>query len=158
MSIDSNKIVVSASGLYNPWGSGNDNRVLLWGGDLDLGYGLVESPFLGNLAFKGAFARAEIKDPDLVDPGFNQDGWYYKYGDFAEVAYGGFRPDLTLKFRYGSYIDFDDVVTEKDSHSFSVSAIHRHRVLTVMAQYFWILEEVNEIDNDFLRLQFVVEF
>lgn len=158
LNLNSRKVLVSGSGLYNAWGPDGDNKVFLWGGDLDLGYRLVDTPFLRDLAFRGAFARAEVKDPDLVESRFDEDGWYYKYGDFAELAYGGFRPDITLKLRYGSYIDFDDVVTNNDSHAFSVSVIHPHEFLTLMAQYFWIFEEVDEIDNDFFRLQLVLEF
>ncbi|NNF07019.1 MAG: hypothetical protein HKN21_09685 [Candidatus Eisenbacteria bacterium] len=158
LNLGSNKAVASASGLYSPWGPDNDNRVFLWGGDLDLGYGVVDAPLLRDLAFRGAFARAEVKDPELVEEFQNEDGWYYKYGDFAELSYGHWRPNLTLKFRYGSYIDFDDVITNNDSHSFNISAVRRMGNISLWAQYFWLFEEVDEIDNDFMRLRMVFEF
>lgn len=152
------KIVVAGSALYNEWGPSNDEKVLLWGTDLELNYGLFTAPILSDLAFRGAFARAEVKDPTLVDGRFDEEGWYFKYGDFAELSYGRFRPSLTIKARFGSYIDFDDIVTNNDTHSFSLAAVRHAGPLTLVAHYFWVFEEADEVNNDFLRLQMILDF
>ena len=143
---------VAGSVLYNTWGPNGDNRVVLFGGDFSTGYGLLKAPFLRHLRLAGAVARANVEDALLVE------GSYNKYGDYIEAQFGAWRPGLTLRMRLGSYVDFDVVDTVNDTHSFNIAAIRREGPLQLIAEYFWNFEEVNEVDNDFLRLHGVVEF
>ncbi len=152
------RLTVAGSALYNKWGTDNDQEVFLWGGDFSTAYGLLKAPGIRHLRFSGAAARAEIRDRTLVESANNDQGWYYKYGDFVEVHYGRWQPDLTFRVRYGSYIDFDDVVTNNDTHSINVAAIRRMGPLVVIAEHFWNFEEVDEVPNDLFRLHAVVEF
>ena len=153
-----NKISIWGSFLYNQFGINNDGHLLLWGGDLLVDYGLVNAPILKDLKLRVAFARADIKDEVLVEEQFNTDGWYYRYGDYAELTYRGF-PYVMPRVRYGTVVDYDDVVTNNDSHNTEFAALVRfNRNLSLLLQYQLNMEEVNEIDNDLFRMQAVFEF
>jgi hypothetical protein len=131
---------------------------LLWGGDLLFDYGLLDVPVLRDLRLRAAFARADVQDEVLVDPDFNTDGWYFRYGDYAELTYRGLRVVMP-RVRYGTIIDFDDVVTSRDSHNWEAALMSRlQQYVTVLAQYQFNQEEVNEIDNDLFRFAFIFEF
>jgi hypothetical protein len=150
----SQRLSLSGSALYNGWGPNNDNRLLLWGTDLAADYNLIKLPLFKDLRFNGALARAEIKDKGFVAG----DGWYNKYGDYVQIDYGHWRPGLVLRSRLGSYVDFDDVKTAKDTHSLNLAVIRRMGPLLCMAEYFWNFEAVDEINNDFFRLHVALEF
>ncbi len=159
LSMLSSKVVVAGSGLWNEWGPEDKEAVVLWGGDLTVGYGLIDVAFLRDLSFRGAFARAEIRDPAINDLRFDEDSdWYWKYGDFAELSYGHWRPGVTLKARFGTYVDFGDIITQEDMHSFNLAAVRQVGPLSLVAHYFWVFEEANEIDNDFVRLSTILAF
>ncbi len=144
--------------LYNRFGPESDGEVLLWGGDLLADYGLVDLPVLRDLRLRVAFARAEIRDETLVDPRDSKDYWYYRYGDYAELTYRGFRY-LYPRLRYGTIIDFDDRITNRDRHNWDLALLTRlGRHLMFLAEYQINMEEVNEIDNDLFRFQVVFEF
>lgn len=149
---------VWASAMYNRWGLDNEGKVLLWGLDARLEYGLVPLPVLKDFALRAALARAEIRDPGL-DPALNQDGWYWRYSDYVELAYGGLRPWTTLRLRYGTLIDYNQVVSVKDLHNWALAAqtpLGDH--LSLLLEYQWNMEEVEEVDNDLFRAQLVLEF
>jgi hypothetical protein len=154
-----NKIQAWGSVLYNEFGiEGAEGQVLLWGGDVMLDYGLLDVPFLRDLRVRAAFARAEVEDEVLVDPDNNSESWYFRYGDYAEVSYRGLRV-VTPRVRYGTIIDFDDEVTNNDSHNWEVALITRiQQHLMLLAQYQFNQEEVNEIDNDLFRFTMIFEF
>ena len=152
------RFTLAASGLFNEWGTGNNQRLFLWGGDFSTTYDLLDLPILSDMRLGGAVARAEVRDRTLVDPADDEDGWYFKYGDYIEAHYGQWRPFVTLRLRYGSYVDFDDVVTGNDTHSINLAAIRRMGPLMLMAEYFWNFEEVDEVDDDLFRLHAVVDF
>ncbi len=159
------KIGLWGSVLYNQYGEmdgpgvdDEENQLLLWGVDLLLDYGLLDVPFLKDLKFRGAFARAEIQDKVLVDPDFNSEGWYYRYGDYVELTYRGLKY-AHLRGRYGTIIDFDDTVSNKDSHNWDLALLTRLGPnLSLMFQYQLNMEEVNEYDNDLFRTMMVFEF
>ena len=154
------KISAWGSVLYNTFDdlSEEEGQLLLWGGDLLLDYGLLDVPFLKDLRFRGAFARAEIQDEVLVAPEYNSEGWYYRYGDYAEVTYRGFKYVHT-RVRYGTIIDFDDTVSNNDSHNWDLALLTRLGPnLSLLAQYQINMEEVNEVDNDLFRAQLVFDF
>ena len=152
------KVSVWGSLLYNQFGPGDTGELFLWGGDLLVDYGLVDVPILNDLKFRLAFARADIKDQVLVDPSFNEEGWYYRYGDYAEVSYRGINR-FTPRVRYGTIVDYDDVVTNNDSHNTEFALLTRiNRNLSILMQYQLNMEEVNEIDNDLFRFQLAFEF
>ncbi|NND72090.1 MAG: hypothetical protein HKN43_10970 [Rhodothermales bacterium] len=152
------KISLWGSALYNQFGLNNDGHLVLWGGDLLVDYGLVNAPILKDLKLRVAFARADIKDQELVEERFNTDGWYYRYGDYAELTYRGL-PHVSPRVRYGTIVDYDDVVTNNDSHNTEFAALVRiNRNLSVLMQYQLNMEEVNEIDNDLFRIHAVFEF
>jgi hypothetical protein len=145
--------------LYNEFGAeGAEGQLLLWGGDLLFDYGLLDVPVLRDLRLRAAFARADVQDEVLVDPDFNSDGWYFRYGDYAELTYRGLR-FVIPRVRYGTIIDFDDVVTSRDSHNWEAALMTRlQQYVTVLAQYQFNQEEVNEIDNDLFRFALIFEF
>jgi hypothetical protein len=61
--------------------------------------------------------------------------------------------------RYGTIIDFDDSVSNADSHNWEVALMTRiQRNVQVLTQYQFNQEEVNEIDNDLFRLALIFEF
>ena len=152
------KISLWGSVLYNQFGADREGQVLLWGGDILVDYGLIDLPFIRDLRFRGAFARAEIQDEQLVREQDNSDHWYYRYGDYAEVSYRGLG-FVTPRVRYGTVIDFDDQVTNADSHNWEAALIARfQRHVMALAQYQFNLEEVNEIDNDLFRFALIFEF
>lgn len=161
------KIGIWGSVLYNQFDKMEEpaegivrkqGELLLWGADLLLDYGLIDVPFLRDIRFRGAFARAEIRDELLVDPGFNSDSWYYRYGDYAEVTYRGFNKFQT-RVRYGTIVDFDDVLSNNDSHNWDLALMTRLGPnLSLLAEYQINQEEVNELDNDLFRAQLVFEF
>ena len=154
------KIAAWGSILYNTFDDAaeDEGQLLLWGGDLLLDYGLLDVPLLKDLRFRGAFARAEIQDELLVDPKYNEDGWYYRYGDYAEVTYRGLKYVHT-RVRYGTIINFDDSVSNKDSHNWDLALLTRLGPnLSLLAQYQINMEEVDEIDNDLFRAQLVFDF
>lgn len=152
------KIAAWGSAQFNRFGAGDAGRVLLWGGDVLFDFGLVNLPVLKNLRLRAAFARAEIRDETLVRPEDNTAGWYYRYGDYAELTYRGFGVVMP-RLRYGTVIDFDDQVTGNDSHSWEAAVLARlDRNLSALLQYQFRFEAVNEVDNDLLRLQLVFEF
>jgi hypothetical protein len=148
-------LTLAASSLYNAWGPADSNNSLtLWGGDLMADYNLLRLPLIKDLRVSAAFARAEIRDKAVISGG----GWYYKYGDYLQVDYGHWRPGLVLRGRFGTYIDFDEVETAKDTHSLNIAVIRRMGPLSCMAEYFWNFEAVDETKDDFLRLHMVLEF
>jgi hypothetical protein len=152
------KISIWGSALYNQFGLNNDGHLVLWGGDLLIEYGLVNAPIIRDLKLRVAFARADIKDDVLVKEQFNPDGWYYRYGDYAELTYRGL-PHISPRVRYGTIVDYDDVITNNDSHNTEIAALVRiNRNLSVLLQYQLNMEDVNEIDNDLFRMQAVFEF
>ncbi len=153
------RIQAWGSAMYNEFGvEGAEGQVLLWGGDLMLDYGLLDVPFLRDLRLRAAFARAEVQDDVLVDPDNNSESWYFRYGDYAEVSYRGLRV-VTPRVRYGTIIDFDDDVTNNDSHNWEVALITRiQQHLMLLAQYQFNQEEVNEVDNDLFRFAMIFEF
>jgi len=117
-----------------------------------------DMPFIRDIRFRGAFARAEIQDKVLVNPDFNSEGWYFRYGDYAEVTYRGFKVFQT-RVRYGTIIDFDDTVSNKDSHNWDFALLTRIAPnLSLLTQYQLNMEERDEIDNDLFRAQVVFEF
>ncbi len=152
------RFTVWGSVLYNQFGVGNQGEVLLWGGDLLADYGLVDLPVLNDLRLRAAFARADIRDRTLVDPRNSKDYWYYRYGDYAELTYRGFRY-VFPRLRYGTIIDFDDRITNRDSHNWDLALLTRlgPNVL-LLAEYQFNLEEVNERNNDLFRFQIAFEF
>lgn len=160
------KLAFWGSVLYNQFGeieAENDEdemagQLLLWGGDVLVDYGLFDFPFLRDLQFRAAFARAEVKDELLVDPSDNPDGWYIRYGDYAEVTYRGL-PWVRTRLRYGTFVDFDDALTGNDSHNWEFALLSRiNQNLSLLAQWQVNLEEINEVDNDLFRVQLVFEF
>ena len=152
------KISLWGSLLYNQFGPANEGELLLWGGDILLDYGLVNLPFLRDLRLRAAFARAEVKDRLLVDTDANAEGWYFRYGDYAELSYRGV-PFVVPRVRYGTIIDFDDAVTNSDSHNWEVALLSRlQQHILLLAQYQFNQEEVNEIDNDLFRFGIIFEF
>ncbi len=152
------KLSIWGSVLYNRFGAESDNEVLLWGGDVLADYGLVDLPALRDLRLRAAFARAEVRDDTVVDPLVNPDFWYFRYGDYAELTYRGI-PYVQPRLRFGSVIDFDDRITNQDSHTWDLALLSRlGRNLMLLAEYQFNLEEVNEIDNDLFRFQVVFEF
>ena len=152
------KLSIWGSLLYNEFGVNNDGQLLLWGGDLLVDYGFFDIPFLRDLRFRAAFARADIKDELLVDPDNNSEFWYYRYGDYAEVSYRGLG-FVIPRLRYGTVIDFDDTVSNKDSHNWEAALLARiEQHIQLLAQYQFNLEEVNEIDNDLFRFGVIFEF
>lgn len=147
-----------ASAQYNRWGAGDMGQVLLWGLDLKLDYGLVPLPVLKDFALRAALARADIQDMDL-DPTLNPEGWYWRYGDYLEVAYGGLRPWTTLRLRYGTTIDYNLKISQADTHNWTLAAlvpIVPH--VSMLLEYQWNMEEIEEVDNDLLRVQAALEF
>jgi hypothetical protein len=154
------KIAAWGSVLYNTFDNAaeENGQLLLWGGDLLLDYGLLDMPLLRDIRFRGAFARAEIQDQVLVNPDFNSEGWYFRYGDYAEVTYRGFKYFHT-RVRYGTIIDFDDTVSNKDVHNWDFALLTRlGSNLSLLTQYQLNMEERDEIDNDLFRAQVVFEF
>jgi len=158
------KIGLWGSVLYNQFatmeGGADDDegKLLLWGVDLLLDYGILDVPFLKDIRFRGAFARAEIQDKVLVNPKFNSEGWYYRYGDYAEVTYRGLKY-VHLRGRYGTIIDFDDTVSNMDSHNWDVALLTRLGPnMSLMFQYQINMEEVDEVDNDLFRTMMIFEF
>ena len=152
------KISLWGSVLYNQFGPDNEGQLLLWGGDLLLDYGLLDLPFLRDLRLRAAFARAEVQDELLVDPDNNADSWYFRYGDYAEISYRGLR-FVIPRVRYGTIIDFDDIVSPSDSHNWEVALMTRlQQHMLLLAQYQFNQEEVNEIDNDLFRFGIIFEF
>ena len=152
------KVSLWGSALYNQFGLNNDGQLILWGGDLLIDYGLIDAPILKDLKLRVAFARADIKDEELVERQFNTEGWYYRYGDYAELTYRGL-PYVMPRARYGTIVDYDDVVTNNDSHNTELAALIRiNRYFSILMQYQLNMEEVNEIDNDLFRMQAVFEF
>lgn len=152
------RISLWGSVLYNRFGQNDDGQILLWGGDLLLDYGLVDLPVLRDLRLRAAFARADIQDDVLVRAADNADHWYFRYGDYAEVSYRGLGY-VTPRVRYGTIINFDDRVSNEDSHNWEVALLSRiDRHLLVLAQYQFNQEEVNEIDNDLFRFALIFEF
>jgi len=146
------------SALYNQWGPDKEGQVFLWGGDVQLDYGLVDVAFLRDLRLRAAFARADVQDEVLVDPADSKDCWYYRYGDYAELTYRGFGTWFP-RVRYGTIIDFDDLVTNNDSHNWDLALLTRvGRHMLFLFEYQFNMEEVNEIDNDLFRFQVVFEF
>ncbi len=153
-----NKLSFWGSVLYNRFGAGSDGEVLLWGGDVLADYGFIDLPALRDLRLRAAFARAEVRDETLVDPRNSADFWYYRYGDYAELTYRGFR-SVHPRLRFGSIIDFDDRITNRDTHTWDLALLSRvGRNVMLLAEYQFNLEEVNEIDNDLFRFQVVFEF
>ena len=154
------KLAAWGSVMYNEFGSGEDDggQLVLWGGDVLADYGLVDVPFLRDLQFRAAFARADVRDEVLVDPANNADGWYIRYGDYAEVTYRGI-PRVRPRLRYGTFVDFDDELSDNDSHNWEFALMTRfNQNLSLLAQWQVNLEEINEKNNDLLRLQLVFEF
>lgn len=152
------RISIWGSVLYNQFGANDEGQILLWGGDVLLDYGLLDVPFLKDLRFRAAFARADIQDELLVDPGANSESWYFRYGDYAEVSYRGLG-FVTPRVRYGTIIDFDDAVSNADSHNWEFALLSRiDQHIMVLAQYQINQEEVNEIDNDLFRFALIFEF
>lgn len=152
------KLSFWGSALYSQFGQDTEGEVVLWGGDVLADYRLIDVPFLRDLQFRAAFARAEIRDEVLVSPTNSEDSWYYRYGDYAELTYRGL-PHVRTRIRYGTIIDFDDVVTNRDSHNWDFALLGRlNPNLLVMAEWQINLEEVNEVDDDLFRLQLVFEF
>jgi hypothetical protein len=152
------RLALWGSAMYNRFGEDDEGEVFLWGGDLLADYGLVDVPFLRDLRLRAAFARAEIYDEALVDPLNSKDFWYYRYGDYVELTYRGLNR-IQPRVRYGTIIDFDDKITDRDSHSWDLAAMSRiGRNITLLAQYQINLEEVNERDNDLFRFQIAFEF
>jgi hypothetical protein len=146
------------SAMYNRFGTDNEGEVFLWGGDVLADYGLIDVPFLRDLRLRAAFARADVRDDQLVNPTDSKDSWYYRYGDYAEVTYRGFGT-IMPRVRYGTIIDFDDRITGLDSHNWDLALMSRlSRNVTLLAQYQINSEEVNERDNDLLRFQIAFEF
>ncbi len=144
--------------LYNQFGQNDEGQLLLWGGDILLDYGLVDLPVLRDLRLRAAFARAEVQDELLVDPANNSDHWYYRYGDYAELSYRGI-PYVIPRLRYGTIIDFDDEVSNADSHNWEAALLTRiQRNIMLLVQYQFNQEEVNEIDNDLFRGALIFEF
>lgn len=149
------KLSLAGSALYNGWGPSNDNSLLLWGVDVAADYGLIGLPLIEDLRLTGALAQARVNDKALaVAP----DGDYTKYGDYVQLLYGRWRPGLTLRARLGSYDDFDHADSAKDTHSLNLALLRRAGPLTLMAEFFWNFEAVDEFDDDLLRLHAAVEF
>ena len=108
--------------------------------------------------FEGLLRGPKFRDELLVREQDNADHWYYRYGDYAEVSYRGIG-FVTPRVRYGTVIDFDDQVTNADSHNWEAALIARfQRHVMALAQYQFNLEEVNEIDNDLFRFSLIFEF
>lgn len=151
------KVMFWLSGMYNHWGTDNLGQVLLWGGDFRLDYGIIPLPVLKDIAIKGAFARAEVQDQTL-DPTLSPDGWYWRYGDYIEANVRVLQP-LVVRLRYGTVIDYDLKTSNKDSHNWTAALqMPLAENLSLLAEYQWNMEEVDEIENDLFRIQTVLEF
>ncbi|NNE55102.1 MAG: hypothetical protein HKN32_03705, partial [Flavobacteriales bacterium] len=160
------KFSVWGSVMYNRFGEieaaddGDEvkGEVLLWGGDIVTEFGLIDVPLLRDLRVRAAFARADVKDELLVDPVNSKEFWYYKYGDYVELTHRGYR-GVVPRVRYGTIIDFDDRVTNNDSHNWDLALLYRMgRHVLFLAEYQINMEEVNERNNDLARFQIVFEF
>jgi hypothetical protein len=91
--------------------------------------------------------------------GDNTLGFYFKYGDVYEIAWGGLRKVWTPFVRVGSYIDFSRVKTNKDRHTWTVgSVVVPYAPLSITVEYLWNMEEVDEVKNDTLRVQVALDF
>ena len=144
--------------LYNQFGADMKGQLLLWGGDILLDYGFLNLPVLRDIRLRAAFARAEVQDELLVDLDDNSDHWYYRYGDYVEISYRGIG-FVMPRVRYGTVIDFDDGVSNADSHNWEVALLARiEQHIQLLAQYQFNLEEINEIDNDLFRFGVIFEF
>jgi hypothetical protein len=129
-----------------------DRDLFLYGGDLLLDYDLVKLPVVKDLRLRAAFARADVN-------GDNALGYYYRYGDYIELAWGGLRKYWTPFVRFGSYIDSSAKLTNKDSHTWTLgSQFIPYGPLSITVEYLWNLEEVNEIKNDLFRVQVALDF
>lgn len=125
-------------------------NIFLYALDFVLDYNLIPVPFLRDLKVTFGGARADVQNPN---------GRYYKYGDYIQLEWGSFRQWVLVRVRYGTYIDRSNVVTNKDSHNFTVSVvITALKHIRVLLEHNFLLEEVNEIDNDFFRIQIAFEF
>lgn len=144
------KAKVWGSFYWDQWKG--DRDLFLWGGDLLLDYGLAKPPVVKDLRLRAAFARADVNGDNTI-------GYYYKYGDYIELAWGGLRQYWTPFVRFGTYIDSSVTVTNKDRHTWTIgSHVIPYGPLSITVEYLWNLEEANEIKNDLLRIQVALDF
>lgn len=84
-------------------------------------------------------------------------GDFQKRGDYLEVATNLWGSGET-RFRYGTYIDNDKKVTQKDTHSFNLGYQLPVDALRVLTEYQWNFEAVNEKPNDIFRVMVSLDF
>jgi hypothetical protein len=135
------------------WDQWKGSRALsLYGGDLLVDYGLVRVPVIKDLKFRAALARIDVNGDATL-------GYYFKYGDSFDLAWGGLRKYWTPFVRVGSYIDFSRTKTNKDRHTWTIgSHLVPYSPLTITMEYLWNMEEVDEVKNDTFRVQVALDF
>lgn len=143
------------SGFFNRIGFGR--RLYMQALDLSL-WRLQGIPVLEYMTFGAGALRA-----DVSGGGSGED--YYHFGSYFRVRVYP-QPWLYLQYRQGlqsfgnkrgDYID-DTRLTADDGSTHNVGIVARYRGLSVGLYHFWLLEEADEVDDDFTRLQVAYEF
>ncbi|MDD9937500.1 MAG: hypothetical protein OXT09_28065, partial [Myxococcales bacterium] len=143
------------SGYYNRIGFGR--RLYLQALDLEL-WRLRDVPLLEYFTFAVGAMRA-----DVSGAGAGQD--YYHFGSYYTVRVHP-RPWLFLQYRQGlqsfgnrrgDYLD-ETRLTADDGSTHNVGIVARYRGFSAGLYYFWLLEEADEVDDDFTRLSVAYDF
>ncbi len=138
------KFEILGSYYFTEWQMGQSLNIV--GGDLKSDYG-----FLGMHQLRFGMGSAFA----FVDG--HPDGSYRKSGDYIYIATNLLNP-VELKLRYGTYIDDNEVETEKDTQGLVVSLSTAIDVIRVSAQYEFNYEAINEVENDLFRIMAALDF
>ena len=135
-------ILSAYRGEYQP-----GNSVELLGADAYSDYGVFG---LTHWRWAAGIANAWLRKAPIS-------GDFQKRGDYLEVVTNLFGPGES-RLRYGTYIDNDKNVTQKDTHSFNLGYILPVDALRILTEYQWNFESVNEKQNDLLRVMVSLDF
>jgi len=136
---------IGASGYFDAWDDDNQQQMLYYGLDLELGYGLMPAPVLRNIRLRGEIASGEVMLPDL-----NLLGGILKYatrksGYNLEISYRVIRW-LTVRFREG-YLNADSRVADTNDlriHEPAVDVIYGPVKFSLILQIHEILPAYTE--------------
>lgn len=134
------------------------NWLYLVAADFSTEWGLIDVPVLKDLRLRLGAAYMNWDTPQLQPPQQNL-GRLWRYGDYAELDWRTPLQPAYVRLRYGTYIHNARVNQSLDLHNWNLAVVLPLPYgLYTFIEYQWNMEEINEVNNDVLRIGLALDF